>query len=149
MAKPPSGGQAPLEGGAASPIQSEAAGSGIRWERLLVWFMRLLALLWVAKGLAAWALIIGVGTPAPLFEARPLGFQATTIYFAVIDLIAAIGVWLTSTWGGVLWLLAVMSHLILAVFFPAIVPSNVLSITLFIALIGLYLAVSWLAANER
>ena len=149
VASPSGGGQAPLQGGAAGPIQPHVAGSGVRWERVLVWFMRLLALLWIAKGIAAWGLILGVGMPTPLFEARSLGFQATTIYFAVIDLIAAIGVWLTSTWGGVLWLLAVMSHLILAVFFPAIVPSNVLSITLFIGLIGLYLAVSWLAANER
>jgi hypothetical protein len=111
--------------------------------------MRILALLWIAKGLGAWALILGVGYPAPLFEARSLGFQATTVYFAVIDLIAGIGVWLTSTWGGVMWLLAVMSHLILAVFFPAIVSSNLVSIGLFIAFITLYLVISWLAASEQ
>jgi hypothetical protein len=125
------------------------AGQAIPWERILVWFMRVLALLWIAKGLGAWALILGVGHPTPLFEARSLGFQATTVYFAVIDLIAGIGVWLTSTWGGVMWLLAVMSHLILAVFFPAIVSSNLVSIGLFVAFITLYLVISWLAASEQ
>ena len=137
------------QGLADQPIERATTPAPVRWDRVLVWFMRILALLWIAKGLGAWALILGVGVPAPLFEARSLGFQVTTIYFAVIDLVAAIGVWLTSAWGGVMWLLAIMSHLILAVFFPAIVPSNALSISAFLALITMYLVVSWLAANER
>ena len=78
-----------------------------------------------------------------------MGHQATIIYFSVIDLVAAIGLWLTSTWGGVLWLLAVMSHLILAIFFPAIVPSNAVSIAVSLLFIALYLVISWLAANEE
>ena len=136
------------EGGADQPIE-HAPAPRVRWERVLVWFMRVLALVWIAKGLSAWALILGVGFPTPLFEARSLGFQATTVYFAVIDLVAAIGLWLTSAWGGVMWLLAIMSHLILAVFFPAIVPSNAVSISVFLGLIALYLVISWLAADER
>lgn len=145
------GARAPRDPGEAvadRPIE-RSAGQRVQWERVLVWFMRILALLWIAKGLSAWALILGVGFPTPLFEARSLGFQATTIYFAVMDLVAAIGVWLTSTWGGVMWLLAVTSHLILAVFFPAIVPSNAASISVFLAFMILYLVISWLAANER
>ena len=139
--------QAPLESG---PVHGAGARPGaLRWDRVLIWFMRALAILWIVKGLTGWALILGVGRPTPLVEERTLGFQTTTIYFAVIDLVAAIGVWLASTWGGVMWLLAIMSYLILAVFFPAIVPSNILTITLSIALIGAYLTISWLAANEQ
>ena len=120
----------------------------VRWNRVLVWFMRILALCWIAKGLIAWAGILGVtgGTP---FELRASGHQATTIYFAVIDLVAVVGLWLTSTWGGVLWLHAVMSHLILAVFFPTFVPGTVATSAFFVSLILGYLAVSWLAARER
>ena len=121
----------------------------MRWSAALVWFMRILALLWIAKGLGSWAVILGAGYPVPPFEARSMGHQATIIYFSVIDLVAAVGLWLTSTWGGVLWLLAVMSPLILAIFFPAIVPSNVISIAVSLTFIGLYLVISWLAANEE
>jgi hypothetical protein len=48
----------------------------VRWNRVLVWFMRILALCWIAKGLIAWAGILGVtgGTP---FELRASGHQAT------------------------------------------------------------------------
>ena len=97
----------------------ERSASGLRWDLILVWFMRTVALLWVAKGLASWAIILGATEAATPFEARSTGYQATIIYFAVIDLVAAVGLWLASTWGGVLWLLAVMSHLILTFFSPA------------------------------
>jgi hypothetical protein len=56
---------------------------------------------------------------------------------------------MASTWGGVLWLLAVMSHLILAVFFPSFVPGTLATSVFFVSLIFGYLIVSWLAARER
>jgi uncharacterized membrane protein len=78
-----------------------------------------------------------------------MGYQATIIYFALIDLIAAVGLWMASTWGGVLWLLAVMSHLILAAFFPGIVSGGFVTMSFFLTLIVVYLAISWLAAREE
>jgi hypothetical protein len=126
-----------------------AAQAKFRWSFVLTWFMRILALLWILKGLSAWAVILGVWAPNGLFEARATGYQATIIYFAVIDLIAAVGLWMASTWGGVLWLLAVMSHLILASFFPRIVTASVTTMVFFLLLITAYLAVSWMSAQEE
>ena len=51
--------------------------------------------------------------------------------------------------GGVLWLLAVMSHLILTVFFPRIVTGGPILIGLFLSFIVTYLLISWLAASEE
>jgi hypothetical protein len=56
--------------------------------------------------------------------------------------------WLTSTWGGVMWLLAVMSHLILFFFFPGIVGGNWVLSAMNGALVLVYLILSWLAAGE-
>ena len=94
--------------------------------------MRVLALLWIMKGLSAWAIILGIWTPIGHFESRSTGYQSTVIYFALIDLIAAVGLWMASTWGGIMWLLAVMSHLILAAFFPGIVSSGVVTMAAFL-----------------
>ena len=124
-------------------------GPRTHWNLVLVWFMRLVALVWVAKGLLSWAAILGITGTAMAFQGGSTGFQATMIYFAVIDLIAGVGLWLTSTWGGVLWLLAVMSHLILAVFFPRFVANSALLIALFIVAMMIYLTVSWLAAIDE
>ena len=120
----------------------------LRWNFVLTWFMRILALLWIVKGLSAWATVLGLWLPGG-FEGRGTGYQATIIYFAVIDLVAAVGLWMASTWGGVMWLLAVMSHLILAVFFPHIVTGGPILIGLFLSFIIAYLLISWLAASDE
>lgn len=126
-----------------------SAPAAMRWSFILTWFMRVLAILWIMKGLSSWAVILGIWTPVGQFEARSMGYQTTIIYFALIDLIAAVGLWMASTWGGIMWLLAVMSHLILAAFFPTIVASGLLTILFFLTLIAIYIAVSWLAAREE
>jgi len=123
---------------------------GWRWGLLLAWFMRALALLWLMKGLSAWSVILGIWTPAVEgFEARETGYQAIIIYFAVVDLVAAVGLWLVSTWGGVMWLLAVMSYLIFSAFFPSVLSSNLVISGLFLILVVVYLAVSWLSARDE
>ena len=130
-------------------LHERGAAEAVRWTTALVWFMRVMALAWLFKGLLAWSVILGIMGAATPFEDANTGYQAAMIYFAVIDLVAAVGLWLTSNWGGVLWLLAVMSHLILAVFFPRFVSNSALIVTLFITCIMIYLTLSWLAAVEE
>jgi hypothetical protein len=129
-------------------LEERSDPAAMRWSMILTWFMRIVAVLWILKGLSAWATIVGA-TPGVGFEGRSTGYQATLIYFAVIDLVAAVGLWMASSWGGVLWLLAVMSHLILAVFFPRIVLAGPTLIAFFFGLIVAYLVMSWLAAREQ
>lgn len=119
------------------------------FDTVLTWFMRLVSLLWIVKGVGAWAIIMGLWDPAGAFEERSLGYQSTIVCFAVLDLMAAVGLWMASTWGGVLWLLAVMGYLILTAFFPDFVPGNLATSAFFASLIVAYLGLSWLAAQER
>ena len=131
-------------------IEERPVATGImRWSFVLTWFMRVLAILWIMKGLSAWAVILGIWTPVGHFEGRSTGYQATIIYFALIDLIAAVGLWMASTWGGIMWLLAIMSHLILAAFFPGIVSGGIVTVAFFLTLMAVYLGVAWLAAQEN
>jgi hypothetical protein len=118
------------------------------WDTALVWFMRLTALAWLAKGLFAWATILDVLPGARAFEAEPFGRQASLVYFAVVDAAAAIGLWLTSAWGGVIWLLAVTSALTLAVLTPQLVPMPVPLLIFGVTVMTIYFLLSWLAAQE-
>jgi hypothetical protein len=131
----------PLRGDAPPPV-------GVRWDRYLVVFMRIVAVLWIAKGLAAWAVIL---TPAslrmPAFETLPGSVQAGFVAFAVLDLVAAVGLWLTSTWGGVMWLLAVMAHLLATIAGPALPAGHIIG-GLEIVLVIAYVVLSWLASRE-
>ena len=47
-------------------------------------------------------------------------WQAATIFFAVIDLVAAVGLWLAAAWGGVVWLTAAISMAAIELFFPQV-----------------------------
>lgn len=133
-----------------APGMSEPPRRRMRWRLLLVWLLRLLSLAWLAKGLMAWAVIFGVGTEGRLpFEDQLLSAQAITVYFAVIDLVAAVGLWLTSTWGGVLWLLAAVSQLLLGFFFPRILPVTPYLIATYVALMVTYFLATWAAENDE
>jgi hypothetical protein len=143
-------------GGDGEPMLGAQATSaaGVRarptlWRLVLVWLLRLLSVAWMAKGLLAWAVIFGVGIEEMPFEARLLSFQAIIVYFAVIDLVAAVGLWLTSTWGGVLWLLAAISQLLLGFFFPRLLPMTTPMISTYVALVLAYFLATWLAENEN
>ena len=85
------GGDDAIRDRSAEPRTKRAA----RWDLVLVWYMRLLALLWIAKGLSAWAVILGAGDPVPPFEARL--HRATRRRSSISrssTSIAAVGLWL-------------------------------------------------------
>jgi hypothetical protein len=118
------------------------------WDTTLIWFMRLTALVWLVKSVLAWATILDVLPETRPFESEPLGRQAAIVYFAVIDAAAAIGLWLTSAWGGVIWLLAVTSAMTLAVLTPQLLPMPVPLLVFGLSVVTLYFLLSWLAAQE-
>jgi hypothetical protein len=129
--------------------EGEDAGYRIDWPVMLVIFMRLSALIWLAKGLFFWAQMLGAIEFGAPFEVRPMSQQAAIIYFSVIDLIAAVGLWLTCGWGGVLWILAVVSTIVLAFLLPStFIPA--LWLSLFCGSMCLiYLVFSWKAAQTE
>ena len=142
--------RAPRRGGRtpADRLERDASAGGSHWEATLVWFMRLTALAWIAKGLLAWAVIVGALPDLAPFEIERLGRQAAVAYFGIVDLMAAVGLWLASPWGGVIWLLAATSYLVLGIVLPQLVPSSVPILGAGAGLILVYLVLSWLAARE-
>ncbi len=70
------------------------------WTRRLVLFLRVMALLSILKGLYHWAQVTGfVGGEDEAFENQSMAWQAATVYFAVIELVAAVGLWLCDALG--------------------------------------------------
>src|ERR1700724_4044734 len=87
-------------------ISSERIESGDNvWTRRLVLVLRIMAGVSVAKGLYHWAQVTGfVGGEEEAFENQSMAWQTATIYFAVIELVAAVGLRLATPGGGVGWL---------------------------------------------
>ena len=85
-----------------APIGAARPTQGVRWLRILVWFMRLAALIWMAKGLLHWGFIVGLNDAG--FPDLRLSRMGIVMLSAVLDLVAAVGLWLTSSWGAAVWI---------------------------------------------
>src|ERR1700754_3134188 len=97
-----------------------------RWTGRLVLFLRVMAVLSLAKGLYHWAIVCGFTGPTDGFEYQPTPWQTATVFFAVIDLVAAVGLWLAAAWGAVVWLTAAVSMAAVEVFFPQVYGGRML-----------------------
>ena len=120
------------------------------WTRRLVLFLRIMAVISIAKGLYHWAQVTGfIGGEEEAFENQSMAWQTATIYFAVIELVAAVGLWLATPWGAVVWLTTVVSMAVIELMFPGIYGGSLTVVALEALMLGAYLALAWMAARER
>jgi uncharacterized membrane protein (DUF2068 family) len=116
----------------------------------LLWFMRAVAILWMAKGVIHWCLILGIGHADPdRFLTMPALTQTAVIFFAVFDLVAAVGLWMAATWGGVIWLISAGSYFVISLFRPEIFGRQYAMMTTIAVLIVLYVGLAYFASREN
>ena len=102
------------------------------------------------KGIYHWSLVLGVGDGSgSTFENAGMAWQAATIFFAVIDLVAAVGLWLAAAWGGVVWLTSAISMAAIELFFPQVFGGRILIALFEFLSIFAYIALALLAGRER
>ena len=129
--------------------KSDRADAETRFGTLLVGYMRLLALLWLAQGVSSWGLIL-LGDdfgPGPLARMTDLGATAV-IFFAVMDLVAAVGLWLAASWGGVVWLVTVAAQWLCLVILPNFFPYDLTLGAVDVLLVLGYFVFIYRAARE-
>jgi hypothetical protein len=120
------------------------------WTRRLVLFLRVMAMLSIMKGLYHWAQVTGfIGSEDDAFENQAMAWQAATVYFAVIELVAAVGLWLATPWGAVVWLTTVVSMAVIELMFPAIYGGSLVVVGIEAVMLAAYLVLAWMAARER
>ena len=120
------------------------------WTSRLVLFLRIMAMISLLKGIYHWSQVIGIGDgQGSTFEQASVAWQAATIFFAVIDLVAAVGLWLAAAWGGVVWLTASISMAAIELFFPQVYGGRLwIAIPEFLAIM-IYMALALMAGRER
>jgi hypothetical protein len=120
------------------------------WTRRLVLFLRAMAAISLLKGLYHWAQVCGIGFgETQPFENHSIAWQTATVFFAVIDLVAAVGLWLAAAWGAVIWLTAVASMLAVEIFFPQVFGGGWLTGVVEGAWLALYLWLALKSAQEQ
>ncbi len=136
---------------ALEPVHAgEGEASQDKWAGRLVIFLRVMASVALVKGLYHWAIVCGIDTPSSAgFESYSTPFQTATVFFAVIDLVAAVGLWLAAPWGAVVWLTSVISMAAVEALFPQIYGGRMWVVGAELLLLGIYLVLAVLAAREQ
>ena len=120
------------------------------WTRRLVLFLRIMATISLVKGIYHWSLVLGIGDGSgSTFEQASMPWQAATVFFAVIDLVAAVGLWLAAAWGAVVWLTACVSMAAVEVFFPQVCGGRLIVVGIEGLLLFVYLALAIQSAREH
>jgi len=120
------------------------------WSTVLIWYLRGIALLLVGGGIIHWARIVGfVPWRGLWFWDMPIEWQAATVFFAVLDLVAATGLWLAVSWGTVMWLFRAMSQIVMHSLFSDIYGRRPYEISFYILTIAIYLLLMYLMEREN
>jgi Family of unknown function (DUF6163) len=122
----------------------------VRWPYWLVVFLRVMAGLSLLKGLYHWAVVCGMDAPGHTgFDSYAVPYQIATAFFAVIDLVAAVGLWLAAPWGAVIWLTSVISMIAVELLFPQVYGGSMVVAVVEVMLLGTYLFLAIMAARSQ
>ncbi len=127
------------------PGKDAQTGPRVRYGLILLIFMRALACVWIARGMYAWAevLLRNGGNVAGT------SLDGAAIFYCVADIIAGVGLWMGTSWGGILWIFAASIGLAATLASPDKSFTRHLAFGADVILIVCYFTLSWYAARER
>jgi len=124
-------------------------GHTITVRMLLLLFLRGIGATLLVAGIIHWARIIGyVPWRGLYFLDMPTEWQAVTIYYAVFDLAASVGLWLGVSWGVVMWLMVALSQMTMHSMFADTFGHRPWEITYYIITIVTYFCLAYGAEHE-
>src|SRR5262249_24901727 len=115
------------------------------WQSRLIFFQRIAGGFMIVKGLIHWAVLFTGAS----FYALPIEARSATIFFAVIDLVAGVSLWLGSTWGASVWLFAVASQVVAGLLFVRLTGLMVVLSSVEVSLVALYVIVRFMVHREQ
>jgi len=117
-----------------------------KWGHLLTLFMRIVAVFWLLQGLMLWHAVLTA--EKPIFDTMPQSAAFAVVFFGVLDLVAAVGLWLATPWGGVLWLLIASAQIFITLNMPGFFSGGYWLIGVDVVLIVIYFALTFEAGRD-
>jgi hypothetical protein len=129
-----------------APGKDAKAGPRVRYSLILLVFMRAIACLWILRGLLAWEAVLRPPGALDLAAAPPSG---ATVFFCVANIVAGVGMWMGTSWGGILWLFAASAGMVATLLAPDAGLVRHAGFLADVTLVVCYFTLSWYAARER
>ena len=119
------------------------------WQGRVMLYLRLLAGFLLVKTIYSWTLICGVWDgETSRFEMISLAAQAAVIWAAIMNPVAAVGLWLGASWGVVLWLVTAMVQILINANAPEGVGRLMIVAAIETILVAIYAFLTYKAARE-
>jgi hypothetical protein len=121
-----------------------------RAEILLDQYVIALSVVMLLFGLRHWAVILGIipGAGGPFLE-MSTAWAVVTIHMAVVDLVAAVGLWLRVAGGKVLWVYSALFEVALHTAFIGTFGGNLAVVTFHVGTLAVFLALTIAAHRQR
>lgn len=108
---------------------------------LFVVFLRIVAFIGLWFGLEFWAMLVGYShNGLARFDLLTVSWRIATCSLAVIFPVAGIGLWMTVSWGPVIWAIGAITQILMYGVWPKIFGENPLLISFHIIVAVVYLA---------
>lgn len=119
-------------------------------ENAFAWFLRVVAAYCLLFGVLYWIRLIGVyDTTLWRFDLMPLHWQVASVMLAVLFPFAAIGLWMLSSWGPVIWFICAVTEVVMYAGFPDLFGSRPLIVAAHVAVALIYAAFRVLLHLQR
>ena len=115
--------------------------TGIRHSYTLV-YLRFVALLLLAAGLARAGMVLGIAPGEWSFGNLEPAWRAGAVTLIFVDLFAAIGLWIGATWGPVMWAVALVVEVSMYTIFAHLFGVHMVRILIHAILFGVFLFLS-------
>lgn len=134
------------------PIDATLGPAGTQmppWQKRVLLYLRILAGFLLVKTIYSWTLICGVWDgEASRFEMISLAAQSAVIWAAIMNPVAAVGLWLGASWGVVLWLVTAMVQILINASAPEGVGRLMFVAAVETVLVAVYAFLTYKAARE-
>ncbi|WAC26472.1 DUF6163 family protein [Ancylobacter sp. SL191] len=134
------------------PIDASRGPAGAEmplWQSRVVLYLRLLAGFLLVKTVYSWTLICGVWDgETSRFEMLSLAAQSAVIWAAIMNPVAAVGLWLGASWGVVLWLVTALVQIAINANAPEGVGRLMIVAGIETVLVAVYAFLTYKAARE-
>lgn len=105
------------------------------------WFLRIVAAYCLLFGMLYWVRLVGVyDGPMWRYDLMPVHWQVASVMLAVFFPFAAIGLWMLSSWGPVIWFICAVTEIVMYGVLPDLFGSRPLIVAANIAVALIYAA---------
>ncbi|MYZ46698.1 DUF6163 family protein [Propylenella binzhouense] len=102
-------------------------------------YVRVVALLLIAAGLARAAIVLGITLDGTSFVTLDRAARAGSVTLLLLDLFAGVGLWIGAGWGAVMWTVALVVEIAMHTIFKELFGTEPLRVAMHAALYAIFL----------